>query len=175
MRWCFWTQMEEFGRMEARVTQVLDRSQATVVSISSARLNGRIFLSGVIDAEEKQVSRVDALLRKIHGMVSVKVLPATHTSVRMIAFIRILCDITDRSEILHFITAVHARTVMIRPMWVAFELVGTPQEIEGVYQSALGYGIADLVSASCVLMTCNDGNERTARAVYDEEPATEAV
>lgn len=167
--------MEEFGRMEERVMQVLDRTQATVVTISSARLDGRIFLSGVIDAEEEQASRIDALLRKIHGMASVKVLPATHTTVRMIAFIRILCNITDRAEILHFISAVHARMVMIRPMWLAFELIGTPQEIEGVYQSALGYGVVDLLSSSSVLMTCNDGNERTARAVYDEEPATEAV
>ena len=63
----------------------------------------------------------------------------------------ILCDMTDRAEVLHFITAVNARAIMVRPLWVAFELVGTPLEIEGVYQSALAYGIVDLVSSSCAI------------------------
>jgi acetolactate synthase small subunit len=160
MRWCFWTQMEDFGRMEARVMQVLDRLQATVVTLSSAKLDGRIFLSGVMDADETQADRIERLIRKIHGMESVKAVPETAAMQRMVALFRILCDITDRAEVLHFITAINARAIMVRPLWVAFEVVGTPQEIEGVYQSAAAYGIVDVVSSSCALMTSADESQK---------------
>jgi acetolactate synthase small subunit len=164
MRWCFWTQMEDLGRMEARVMQVLDRIQAAVVTLSSVRLDDQIFLSGVIDAEEKQANRIEALVRKIQGMFSVKVLAETDTTQRMIALFRILCDITDRAEILQFISAVNARAIMVRPLWVAFEVVGTPEEIEGVYQSAVGYGIVDIVSSSCAFMASTKDHEEAAAA-----------
>jgi acetolactate synthase small subunit len=166
--------MEDLGRMEARVMQVLDRLQAAVVSLSSTRLDGLIFVSGVIDAEEKQASRIEALLRKIQGMSSAKVLAETHITQRMIALFRILCDITDRAEILHFIHAINARAILVRPLWVAFELVGTPQEIEGVYQSAVGYGIVDVVSSSCVLMTSENEPERNAFQPCREDSETRA-
>jgi acetolactate synthase small subunit len=170
MRWCFWTQMEDSGRMEARVMQVLDRLQAVIVTLSSVRLDDRIFLSCVIDAEERQAGLIEALLRKIHGMSSVKVLAEMDTMQRMIALFRILCDITDRAEILQFIGAINARAIMVRPMWVAFEMVGTPQEIEGVYQSAVGYGIVYVVSSSCALMTSANNSEKIASADYGQEP-----
>jgi acetolactate synthase small subunit len=160
MRWCFWTQMDDQGRMEARVMQVLDRLQATVVTISSAKLDGDIFLSGMIEVEERQSSSIEALLRKISGMRSVKVLPEAATMQRMVALFRILCDLTDRAEILHFVSAVNARAIMVRPLWVAFEMVGTTQEIDGIYQSARGYGIVDMVSSSCALMTSANDSER---------------
>lgn len=167
MRWCFWTQMEDYGRMQARVIQVLDRLQTPIEALSFAKLDGRIFLTCVVEADQKQASRIESLLRKIHGMISTKVLAETATAQRMIALVRILCDITDRSEVLHFINAFHARAIMIRPLWVAFEVVGTPQEIEGIYQSALGYGIVDLVSSSCAFMTSSIESERGA-ALGDE-------
>jgi acetolactate synthase small subunit len=162
--------MEDLGRMEARVMQVLDRLQATVLTLSSARLDGHIFLSCVIDSEEKQAGRIEALLRKIHGMHSVKVLAEADTTQRMIALFRILCDSTERAEILQFIGAVNARAIMVRPLWVAFEMVGTPQEIEGVYQAAIGYGIVDVVSSSCALMTSANEPERIAVTICRDEP-----
>lgn len=173
MRWCFWTQMEDIERVEARVMQVLDRLQASIVTISSAKLDEHIFLSGVMDAEEKQADRIESLLRKIHGMESVKVAPQTAVIQRMIALFRILCDMTDRAEVLHFIHTVNARAIMVRPLWVAFEMVGTPQEIESVYQSALGYGIVDVVSSSCALMV--NAPERIADAAWGEKPEATPV
>lgn len=119
-------------------------------TLSSVRPDEYIFLSGVLDAEEKQAERIESLLRKIHGMESVKVAPETAVIQRMIALFRILCDMTDRAEVLHLITSLNARAVMVRPRWLAFEVVGTPQEIEGIYQSALAYGIVDVVSSSCL-------------------------
>ena len=135
--------------------QVLDRLQAEVVTFSSTKLDGRIFLSCVADAEEKRAERIEALLKKVHGMHSVKVHPETDTTHRMIALFRILIDISDRAEVLHFINSIGARSVMIRPSSVAFEMVGICQDIEGVYRSLTGYGIVDLVSSCCVFMTHN--------------------
>ena len=153
MRWCFWTQMEDLGRMEARVLQVLDRVQATIVSLSSVKLDGRIFLSGIVDADETQADRLERLMRRIHGVESAKAVPEAASVKRTIALFRILCDMTERAEVLQFITALNARAIMVRPLWVAFQVVGSPQEIEGVYQSARAYGIVDIVSSSCAIMT----------------------
>jgi acetolactate synthase small subunit len=175
MRWCFWTKMEDLGRMEGRVLQVLDRLQATVLTLSSAKLDDYIFLSGVMEAQEKQAFRIESLLRKIHGLESAKVAPEADAVLRMIALFRILCDMTDRAEVLHFITALNARAVMVRPSWLAFEVIGTPQEIEGVYQSALAYGIVDVVSSSCALMISANESERTACAPCGEEPEISPV
>ena len=175
MRWCFWTKMEDLGRMESRVMQVLDRLQATVLTLSTARLDDYIFLSGVMEAQEKQAFRIESLLRKIHGMESARVAPEADAMQRMIALFRILCDMTERAEVLHFITALSARAVMVRPLWLAFEVIGTPQEIEGVYQSALAYGIVDVVSSSCALMITSNESERTAGAPCGEEPEASPV
>ena len=174
MRWCFWTQMEDLGRMEARVMQVLDRVQATIISLSSAKLDGHIFLSGVMDADETQADRVERLLRRIHGMESAKAVPETATVKRMIALFRILCDMTERAEVLQFVSALNARAIMVRPLWVALQVVGTPQEIEGVYQSALAYGIVDIVSSSCAIMTStNEDADIDAHAAYAFKPEVE--
>lgn len=170
MRWCFWTEMEELGRMEARVIEVLDRIRATVVTLSSGRLDGRILLSGMIETGEGMGDRIEALLRKIEGMRTVMVAPEAKTTRRMIALLRILSDITDRAEILHLVQAVGARAIQIRPSWVAFEMVGTPEEVEGVYQSAQGYGIVDVVSLSCAFMTAKDGQTFARDEDCDEEP-----
>ena len=174
MRWCFWTQMEDLGRMESRVMQVLERAQATIASLSSVKLDGRVFVSGVMEADETQADRVERLLRRIHGMESAKAVPETATVKRMIALFRILCDMTDRAEVLQFISALNARAIMVRPLWVAFQVVGSPQEIEGVYQSARAYGIVDIVSSSCAIMTStNDDADSDARMTCALEPEAE--
>lgn len=166
--------MEDLGRMEARVMQVLDRLQATLVSLSSVKLDGHIFMSGVIDADEMQADRVERLMRKIHGMESAKAVPETATVKRTIALFRILCDMTERAEVLQFVSALNARAIMVRPLWVAFQVVGSPQEIEGVYQSALAYGIVDIVSSSCAIMTStNDDADCNANIAFTHEPEAE--
>lgn len=173
MRWCFWTQMEDLGRMESRVLQVFDRLQAAIVTLSCVKLDGHIFLSGVIEADETQGDRVERLLRKIYGMESAKVVPETASLQRTIALLRILCDVTERAEVLQFVNAVGGRVVMVRPMWVAFEMVGTSHEIEGIYQSALPYGIVDIVSSSCAFMTATDECQRDTGSI--ERPAMDPV
>jgi acetolactate synthase small subunit len=161
MKWSFLAQAEDQGRMTARVLQVLDRQLVSIESFSLAKLDGRTFLSFLVEADEKLVGRVQALLRKIEGMDSVMVIAEAGVLRRMIALFRVRCDIFDRNELLHFISALGARALMIRPLWVAFEVIGTPCEVEGIYQSAMGYGLVDLVSFSCAFMTSDYEIERT--------------
>ena len=161
MLWCCWTEMEDHGRMEARVLQVLERMQTALVTISSTRVDDRIFLTCIVETDEDHAARIEPVLRKIDGMVSVKVLPEASTTHRMLALLRVLCDVTERAEVLQFIGALNARAIMVRPLWVAFEVVGTAQEIEGIYQSARAYGMVDLVSSACAFMTAADGERRS--------------
>ena len=72
--------MEDHGRMEARVLQVLDHLQASVVTLSSARRDGYVFLSGSVDTDEKQALRLESLLRRVHGMLDVSVLTETRSA-----------------------------------------------------------------------------------------------
>jgi acetolactate synthase small subunit len=152
MRWCFWVRMEDLRRMEARAVHVLDRLQATIVALSSARIDGNIFLSGVMEAEEKEAIRIEALWRKIEGICSVRVAREMAAMQHVMAQFRILCDMSERAEVLQFINAIHARVLMVRPTWVTFEMTGTPQQIEAIYLSIVGYGIVDIVSCSTALM-----------------------
>lgn len=73
MLWCFSTQMEDHHRMPARVLQVLDHVQLSAESLSLMRCDGRIVLNFVVDADDKQVYRIESLLWKIFGMLSVEV------------------------------------------------------------------------------------------------------
>jgi acetolactate synthase small subunit len=173
MKWSFLAQAEDHGRMQARVLQILDRQMASVECFSMAKLDGSIFLSFVVEANEGQATRAEAQLRKLQGVDSVAMMEETATVRRMIAQFRVHCDISDRAELLHFIQALDARALMIRPLWVAFEAVGTPCEVEGIYQSALGYGLVDLVSSSCSLMVSRYESKRSQAATCMDEVTVE--
>jgi acetolactate synthase small subunit len=131
-----------------------------------SKLDDQLLFSFSIEADEKQARRAESLMRKIHGMRTVTVLPEKAAILRMHALFRLRCDISERDGILHFINALDARLLMIRPLWVAFEVVGTPSEVEGIYQSALGYGLVDQVSSSSIFMASgvvtNGNSERFA-------------
>lgn len=73
MRYCFWMQMDDLGRTEARVIEIFDRVRVTIVTLSLVRLDRQIHLSGVIEAGEGQAHRIEALLSKIEGMSSMRV------------------------------------------------------------------------------------------------------
>lgn len=162
MRWCFLAQGEDHGRMQSRVTQIVDHLLIPMSCFSLARLENRLFFSFVVEAEEKQALRLESLLRKVYGMLSVDVASEASTMQRGIALFRVRCDISERDELLHFIGALHARVLMTRPLWVAFEVMGTPSEVEGIYQSVLGYGIVDQVSSSRAFLSSGYESKRSA-------------
>src|SRR5271154_5639073 len=84
------------------------------------------------------------------------ILSEEETMQRFAALTRVRCDVTDRSEFLDFIAAIRTRTVMTRPFWIVFEVLGTPQEVEGIYQATRPYGMIDLVSAASTFLLSVD-------------------
>jgi hypothetical protein len=64
--------MEDHHRMPARVLQVLDHVQLSAESLSFTRCNERIVLTFVVNADDKQGYRIESLLWRIFGMLSVK-------------------------------------------------------------------------------------------------------
>jgi hypothetical protein len=69
----FLTKMEDHGRMPSRVLQVLDHVPVPVDKLSLSKLDGLILMEFVVDVDEKQVRRIQSLLWKIYGMLSVEV------------------------------------------------------------------------------------------------------
>ena len=70
---CFLTEMENDDRMPSRVLQVLSNARASVESLSFSRQGRRLVLSFVVDADEKQLHRIESLLWKIYGMLFIQV------------------------------------------------------------------------------------------------------
>jgi hypothetical protein len=56
--------------MAARVMQELDRVQVVIVMVSSVRLDGRILQRRLIDTEERQAGRIEALLGNCSSRVA---------------------------------------------------------------------------------------------------------
>ena len=73
MRWCFVLQCEDQVRMQSRVFQVIDSQQLAVDFYSATRLQGKLFINFVVEADERQTYRVQSLLYKIHGMGSIEI------------------------------------------------------------------------------------------------------
>jgi hypothetical protein len=76
MRKSFLTKMEDQGRMPSRVLQILDHALVPVESLTLKRLDGWIIVDFVMDVDEKQTYRIESLLWKVYGMLSVEVQPA---------------------------------------------------------------------------------------------------
>jgi acetolactate synthase small subunit len=152
MRWCFVLQCEDQVRMQSRVLQIVDSQLLAVNFYSVTRLEGKLFMNFVVEADERQAYRIESLLYKIHGMGSIERQADTGAMPRVVALLRVRCDISKRNELLHFIGAFSARVLMIRPLWLCFEIAGTPAEVEDIYQSCLGYGTVDQVASSCIFL-----------------------
>lgn len=57
---------------------------------------------------------------------------------------------------------------MVRSYKLLSRWLGTHQEIEGFYQSKIGYGIVDVVSSSCAFMTSADGCRRGCNTILED-------
>jgi hypothetical protein len=59
--------------MPSRVLQVIDGTRVSVEGLSFVRYDGRILLKFVVDAETKQLYRIESLLLKLHGVLSIEI------------------------------------------------------------------------------------------------------
>jgi hypothetical protein len=52
-----------------------------------------------------------------------------------------------------------AQVVAVRPDWVAFQVIGSPQDIEGLRASLLPYGLVEAISAASTAVRNHAGTK----------------
>ena len=63
-----------------------------------------------------------------------------------------------------------AQVVAVRPDWVAFQIIGSPQDIEGLRASLLPYGLVEAISAASTAVR----NHPSQTSQRDFAPLTDA-
>ncbi|MEO6828659.1 MAG: hypothetical protein ABI164_02540 [Acidobacteriaceae bacterium] len=147
--------------MESRILQVLDHHMISARSFASVRAGNEIRVSFMAEVDPATAIRTSDLLRKLQDVQFVDSFASQDGLCRTLALFKVLCDQESRLPLLQVISSLGAQVVSIRPEWVAFQIIGTMQDIEGLRESLLPYGLVEAISV--------------ASAVVRKEPTAEAV
>jgi hypothetical protein len=60
-----------------------------------------------------------------------------------------------------------AQVIAVRPDWVAFQIIGSPQDIEGLRASLLPYGLVEALSAASTAVR-NQTSQKTGHQVESQ-------
>jgi acetolactate synthase small subunit len=161
MEWMFLITACNRTRVESRILQVLDHHMISAQSFASMQAGNEIRVSFMADIDRANAIRTSDLLRKLPDVQFVDSFASHDGLCRTLALFKVLCDQESRLPLLQIISSLGAQVVSIRPEWVAFQIIGTMQDIEGLRESLLPYGLVEAISV--------------ASAVVRKEPATEAV
>jgi hypothetical protein len=71
MRYDFSMEMDDLGRMEARVLGLFERLQAAPLKFCSLRLADRVVVHGILEIDENHAPRIEALCLKLEGVRSI--------------------------------------------------------------------------------------------------------
>ncbi|MGC1780940.1 MAG: hypothetical protein WA708_00305 [Acidobacteriaceae bacterium] len=148
MEWMFLVASRNRARVEARVLQVLEHHVTCLQSFAAMRIGNEVRITFVVDAEPGGAIRTRELLNKLQDVDSVDSFPMADGICQTLALFKVLCDQESRLPLLQVISSVGAQVVAMRPDSVAFQVVGTPQDIEGLQASLLPYGLVDAVSVA---------------------------
>jgi hypothetical protein len=77
MRYDFSMEMDNLGRVEARVLALLERLQATPLVFCSQHIQDAVVINGILEIEDHQGERLEPLLFRIEGVRSAKASPRT--------------------------------------------------------------------------------------------------
>lgn len=135
-------------RVESRILQVLDHHAVPVQSFSSMRLGEEARVTFMADLDEDDARRTCDMLRRLHDVHSIDCFAYQDGFCRTLAMFRILCDQESRLPLLQVISSMGAQVVAVRPDWVAFQIIGSSQDIEGLRASLLPYGLVEAISAA---------------------------
>lgn len=135
-------------RLESRILQVLDHHAVPVESFSSMRLGDEARVTFMAELDDDSARRTCDLLRRLHDVHSIDCFAYQDGFCRTLAMFRILCDQESRLPLLQVISSMGAQVVAVRPDWVAFQIIGSPQDIEGLRASLLPYGLVEAISAA---------------------------
>lgn len=152
MEWMFLITACNRPRLESRILQVLDHHMISVQSFASVRAGNEVRVSFVADIDPPNAARTSDLLRKLPDVQFVDSFANQDGLCRTLALFKVLCDQESRLPLLQVISSLGAQVVSIRPEWVAFQMIGTLQDIGGLRESLLPYGLVEAISiASAVI------------------------
>ena len=135
-------------RVESRILQVLDHHMVPVESFSSMRIGEEARVTFMAKLDDDAARRTCDMLRRLHEVQSIDCFAYHDGFCRTIAMFRVLCDQESRLPLLQVISSMGAQVVAVRPAWVAFQVIGSPQDIEGLRTSLLPYGLVEEISAA---------------------------
>ena len=135
-------------RVESRILQVLDHHIVPVESFSSLRLGEEARITFMAKLEEDVARRTCDMLRRLLDVHSIDCFAYHDGFCRTLAMFRILCDQESRLPLLQVISSMGAQVVAVRPDWVAFQIIGSAQDIDGLRASLLPYGVVEAISAA---------------------------
>ncbi|MGB8480012.1 MAG: hypothetical protein WCE63_14450 [Acidobacteriaceae bacterium] len=158
-------------RVESRILQVLDHHMVPVQSFSSMRLGDEARVTFMAELDDDAVRRTCDMLRRLHDVQSIDCFAYQDGFCRTLAMFRILCDQESRLPLLQVISSMGAQVVAVRPDWVAFQIIGSPQDIEGLRASLLPYGLVEAISAASTAVR-NHASQKPDHEL--EPPATNA-
>lgn len=135
-------------RVESRILQALDHHMVPVQSFSSMRIGGWTRVTFMAALDDASAQRTCNLLRRLHDIQSVDSFACQDGFCRTLALFQVLCDRESRLPLLQVISSMGAQVVAVRPEWIAFQVIGSPQDMEGVRASLLPYGVVEAISAA---------------------------
>ncbi len=144
-------------RVESRILQVLDHHAVPVESFSSLRLGEEARITFMAELDESDARRTCDMLRRLHDVHSIDCFAYQDGFCRTLAMFRILCDQESRLPLLQVISSMGAQVVAVRPDWVAFQVIGSAQDIEGLRASLLPYGLVEAISAASTAVRNHPG------------------
>lgn len=135
-------------RLESRILQVLDHHMVPVQSFSSMRIGDQTRVTFMAELDDDGSRRTCDMLRRIHDVQSIDSFAYQDGFCRTLALFRVLCDQESRLPLLQVISSMGAQVVAVRPDWVAFQIISSSQDIEGLRASLLPYGLVEAISAA---------------------------
>ncbi|MGO8718538.1 MAG: hypothetical protein ACLQMO_04880 [Acidobacteriaceae bacterium] len=151
-------------RVEARILQVLDHHMVVVQSFSSMRVGGETHVTFMAALDEPSARRTCDLLRRLQDVQSIDSFAYQDGFCRTLALFRMLCDQDSRLPLLQVISSMGAQVVAVRPGWIVFQAIGSPQDIEGLRASLLPYGLVEAISAASTAVR-NQASQKAVEAV----------
>jgi acetolactate synthase small subunit len=128
--------------------QVLDQHLVSLRSFAAMRMGNEIRITFLVDVEQGAALRTRELLAKLQDIQCVDCFAASDGICQTLAVFKVLCDHESRLPLLQIISSLNAQVLAIRADFVAFQLVGSPQDIEGLHASLLPYGLVEAVSVA---------------------------
>jgi acetolactate synthase small subunit len=147
------------ARVESRILQSLDHHMVPLQSFSSMRIGDETLVTFMAALDDAGALRTCDLLRKLHDVQSVDSFPCQEGFCRTLALFRVLCDQESRLPLLQVISSMGAQVVAVRPDWVAFQVIGSLQDIEGLRASLLPYGLVEAISAASTAVRNHAGTK----------------